>query len=64
MANVTWDISNLEGTPAGQSSVDEDQMLKVPHTTDASGTKRAGDLIAGDYFCSGSKTVYCIAAVV
>lgn len=63
MANVNWSIKNTQGTPAGNSSVDEDQMMRVPHSIDPSETKRAGDMIAGDCFWFGRNIVYVIAEV-
>lgn len=57
MANVNWAIANTLGVNVGEYMVDEDQDLPVPHMTDPSGTKRAGDLVVGDYFNYGNLTV-------
>ena len=56
MANVEWEVTNALGQAAGTTSVDEDQMMNVPHGTDQSKTKRAGDMIAGDCFKFGRST--------
>ena len=64
MANVTFGIKNTLGRPAGEFEVDEDAMLVVPKKTDPSGTKRAGDMEVGDYFCHGRSTMFMVDSVI
>ena len=64
VANVKWQIENTQGAPVGESEVDENRIMKVPHGTDPSKEKRAGDMVPGDCFLSGSRLVYVITSIV
>jgi len=64
MANLEWQICNTLNVAVGKFTVDEGTTLKVPRTTDPSGTKLARDMGVGDYFTVGRSQTYKITAVV
>lgn len=47
MADIVLNLQNIIGATIVMT-VDEDQKLPVAHFTDASGEKRAGDLVVDD----------------
>jgi hypothetical protein len=62
MANVNWTICNALGSEA-TFSVDADAQIPVPPSSDTeeTGSRRAGDLVAGDHFFHSRATMKIVA---
>jgi hypothetical protein len=60
MADITLHLKNVNEISVSMS-VDEDQMLKVPFSVDASREKRAGDIAVGEAVFHGSNCYTVVA---